>query len=471
MRPGDTGRYWHYYDDQFIRVKVAAQPADDRVLARNGQLAAFIVSTPRLSDAKVWSFVPEALAGGLPDVRHVTAVMTGGRSFRLGERAAAQLGLPSRACLDLDRLGWGKGLLELRLEVKGAGTLWSRTQLDAHRVEGALRSHPGLARSWTNARKDEAHPVIMSSLFEYLGRNRGGQSELCGVSAVTSSEALLGGATVRFLPAWLCVAHSPAIHEHLRVVTRGSSAPESLHEGTVVNELRFSPGSVRAVYFDTAASDAVLERLALRVSRDLDELEECAVEMIHDSRRYLELLSASTRPTPCGLACTWTKIGDIHEIFDPGDNRSYPDIHEYKEVKKVAWFLAKDEIVVRRVGKLFTDMESCSTAPRGFLSLLGQEMRRHHELFVLNVLRDHCRVITQFEIARALVAGAKLNRDARRAIERSVLSRIQDAINQSESLSLDLAAATAHLTIVYPALGRLSVTYDLPRRWLVERYA
>lgn len=468
VAPGDTGRLWRHYDDHVRVVRLAAQPAGDRVLARSAGIERLVRPPSSLDGAPAWSFFPPALAGDLPDVEVVEAVKTGGRTFRLTEASLATLGLPIDLHLDLPRLGWGTVRVGADLEIKGAGTDADQVRLEAIRLRRVLDEHPPLGRSWARAMADPT--AVMASLATYLGRNRGGQSSTAGRSAVVSTDDMLVQSLVKVAPTWIAVTQSEAVHEHLRIVSVAADPGEALYHGSVVNELRLSPGSVRAVYFDTAAGDDDLRHWARRVSTDGDELAACSQEMVEDSRRYLELMATSTAPTSGGVACRWTKVGDVNLMFGPGPGRRYDDAEEYRYKRTGAWFLAKDEVVVGGAGKFFIDMESVSAGQHGYLSLLGREMRLHHELYVLTVLRDHVRVCTQFEIARLLAEGDEVGPGQRRALQRAVLRRIAEAVERSDLLALDVDAQRVVASVRYPGLDGMVLDHCLTRPSLAERY-
>src|SRR3979411_1981529 len=83
MREGDCPRYWCYYDDAFRGVSLAAEPASDRVIARNERLCDFLHDGALLKDMDPFAMFPPALAGGIPSVQTVPCMMTGGRTFML----------------------------------------------------------------------------------------------------------------------------------------------------------------------------------------------------------------------------------------------------------------------------------------------------------------------------------------------------------------------------------------------------
>jgi hypothetical protein len=466
--PGDTGRLWRHYDDHVRVVRLAAQPAGDRVVMRSAGVERAVGPPGALAGSPAWSFFPPALAGGLRDIEVVEAVKTGGRTFRLTPSALATLGLPIHTYLDLPRLGWGRARVAVDVEVKGAGSDTDQVCLDEADLTRVLDGHPALASSWARASSDPS--AVMASLATYLGRNRGGQSRAAAKAAVVSSEAMLRQASLKIAPSWMAVAQSEEAHEHLRIVSAAARQADPLYGGTVANELRLTPGSVRAAYFDTAASDAELRRWARRVATDPQDLATCSDEMVEDVRRHLELLALSTVPSASGISCRWTKVGDVHLMFQPGTNRRYDDADEYRHKRTAAWFLAKDEVVVGAAGKFFVDMESLWPDEHGFVSLLGADLALHHELAVLTVLRDHVRVCTQFDVARRLCERDEVGPEERLSIQRATVARIVAAVDRSAVVALDLDDERAVVTLRYPALASIEAVYRLDRGWLAERY-
>jgi len=114
LEPGDVGCFWRYYSDTVQSVRLGAVLADDRVVSRNKRLGNYLAPAFDPAQFQAYSFLPLALTGGLNNVVEVEAWMTGGRSFLLTPTSLERLGLPHCLYLDLGRLGWGNGLLELR---------------------------------------------------------------------------------------------------------------------------------------------------------------------------------------------------------------------------------------------------------------------------------------------------------------------------------------------------------------------
>src|SRR5882724_6394273 len=117
-------QYWELYDDNFISVDLAAESGINRVISVNHRLSEFLRPNEGFNNLVPYSFFPISLGAGIKDKKLVSATMTGGRTFLLSRSSSADLGIPEDLTYDLDKLGWGSGQLEVRLEVKGAGTLF-----------------------------------------------------------------------------------------------------------------------------------------------------------------------------------------------------------------------------------------------------------------------------------------------------------------------------------------------------------
>src|SRR3984957_10733321 len=177
MEPGDTARFWKYYRDQFLRVRLGAEVASNRILTQNRLLREFVDDPASLDRATAYSFFPPAMSAQ-PHTLRAEATMTGGRTFLIDESAAERLGMPSRIRLDLKKLGWGEGWLEMRLEVKGAGTLFHRTRLSPTRLEAELEKHPTLLANYREACGTCATPRLATSSAAFMFRQIGGQSSV-----------------------------------------------------------------------------------------------------------------------------------------------------------------------------------------------------------------------------------------------------------------------------------------------------
>jgi hypothetical protein len=469
MHPGDSAVYWPAYRDTYARVRLDAAPASDLVVEESVRLPEFVSERGELDGAGDWSFFPPLLAAGVEGVRSVEAIMSGGRTFLLTEEGADALRLPRRLHLDLAKLGWGDGLLEVRPEVKGAGTLFERTQIDRRLLEAELAGHPELARAYAELCEGGNPPKLLLSLAMYLKRILGGQDDVYARHSVKVSNALLGQSRIRFTPVWQATRYPEAVVRNLAIVSRALPPGTPLCDRGYLMELRFTPGTVRAIYFDTARTDAELHRLATRVSEDPDELLATWSEMIADARRYLETVAVSTHPREDGIG--WTKAGDINEVYKPDERGAYEHAYEFRNRKRIAWFLAKDEVIVRGLGKVFTDTESYFGGTTRFVSPDPKTLSFHHELYLLMVLRDHLRVCTSFRVAAELVARRSCDLQRRRRLQEETAARLEEAINQSPYLQLRLRARIAIFEHCYPGLDGAVARFQLPRWQLREPYS
>ena len=467
MPEGKNIFFWKYYNDTFIHTELSAEPAADRVVGLNEKMLRYISNPASIRNFRPHSFFPPALSAGAKDVLKLPALMTSGRSFILSEEAMKKIGLDDEYYLDLSSLGWGNGYLQLKMEIKGCGTLFERTMIDRRRLHQVLHGHAGLSSAFHAASSDLGNPAIFSSLGLMHKNNAGGQSERMAIHALMTSINQLGISKIKFAPTWMIVQQSPAIHRNLGIVSEALEAGTGVFDGLCVNELRFTPGTVRALYFDNVENDRELVELCKCVSTDITELEESLDEMIEDARRYLELLAQTAELQKDEFY--WIKIGDINEKFRRDANGGHSAAEEYKR-KKYSWYLAKDEIVVRKVGKFFVDMESFFGRDTGLCSKGYDELIFHHELVIINVLRDHNRVCTQFKQGIELLKGRSLHYADRKQIRRDIIARLMHSINKSEFLTLDISSSSVILDIAYSKLGT-NLRYTIPRRYIAERHA
>ncbi|MBZ5729306.1 MAG: hypothetical protein LAP87_30565 [Acidobacteriia bacterium] len=257
---------------------------------------------------------------------------------------------------------------------------------------------------------------------------------------------------MKFAPTLERVAHAPSYARSLAIVSAAVRATGELYAKQTVSELRYAAGSVRAVYFETASSDERLRELCSRLSDNADELYRTLDSMLQDSRRYLDLLAASTRRNGSG-GYSWTKVGDISLTFRR-DHAGRPTLaRDYRNVYRRAWYLAKDEIIVGGVGKFFIDMENFRSWPGAYQAASAEELWFEHELFVLNVLRDHVRVCTRFFVAIELKLEGRCDRRRRCELQTLLMARTVASVNQSPWLSLDVGRNAVELVVRYPEIG------------------
>jgi hypothetical protein len=473
MQAGDRGRFWRYYDDRIARIHLAATCASQARVAFNHELNSYLATPVSEADLAPWSFFPPALAAGVKKIVKIDALSTGGRSALLLPESAVKLGLPPCLYLNLEPLGWGTGNLELHFEVKGAGTLFERTKVDLTVLERILSERPDLARSIQSARMDGARPMMFSSLAMYESRNLGGQREDYAVHSVNASQAALGTSSIRFVPTLYAVVLPERYHENLRFISRACPSTEALYNARLANEVRCTPSTVRAVYFDRAGSDEMIAQLCRRVAPRIDELEETSLGLADDVRRYFEHIAKSTQlrmdPRHVLDRCvfTWMQFGDIWVTFERDEDGDYRYAREYRYDRTVAWYLAKDEVIIRKLGRMFVDIECLRSIQ---VALNEEELEFQHALFVLNVLRDHNRVATQFRIGSVLVDANFVSYEDRKALHQRVLHDMMHAVNQSNWVRMDINDKVVEVDITYEHVEGLKKRYIVPRKQMCEIY-
>jgi hypothetical protein len=447
MLTNDRAEFWSFYADEFLRLDWMAEPADRRVVECNHAIGKFITNRDQFDAMRPYSFFPPALAGGIEGLSRIGGQTSGGRTFLPDEAGCAALGWPATIGLSLDKLGWGTGTLEARPEIKGAGTPFERTRLHPNRVRTVLADSPALLASFESACRAGADaPPLMTSRLDFMKRMVGGQSERNGVHGVATSRAQLGRSRIKFVPVWAAIRQSDRLHEHLDLVSAALPHGVTRCEAPWICEIRFTPGTIRAVYFDTVRDDDHLIALASRVSRNYDDLQFTLQDMIADARRHLELVAHTTQPGEGG-GFTWIKVCDINEKF-----KSPTEIAHFRDSRK-AWFFAKDEVIVGGVGKFFTDMESFFGRDVGFTSPDRAALHLHHELYGLAVLRDHLRVCSRFLLACELQRGKTLAGRLRSTIPAEVRRRLLQSLNASDVLDATDEGDAITLALQYPRLG------------------
>jgi hypothetical protein len=450
---------WRHYEDLYAAREIYAH-VDGRQSSvhRNATLEHFLVPVTRLGATPAAWFAPlpfaEPWAG---DAYPIHALQTGSRTFAIPPEVAEAIGLPERPLLDLGKAGWGEGSLELRLEVKGAGTPFSRTRLrrpSRASLVGLLPS--GVSARWIDAFERDPDPLFVS-LKAYEGRPLGGQDARLAAHALKMSEELVGRSPIKVAPTLAYVTCPPEYGEWLASTTRAldlEAGDEREFTGGLATEIRLTPGHVRAAYFDTASERSLVELCGF-VSPSADVLEETYNRMVEDAGRYLDELCEKT--DYCSeLDCfTWPKFGDVHVVFRR-DRHGYPAFaDEYKFAKSAAWYIAKDQVIVGGVGLVYVDLESVAEA---FPSVNEEELEWHHDLYVLNVLRDHVRVLGAFDHARRLAVGETtglVDWDNGRALERA-LDALVAASGTSRHYRLEVAPRGLTVDLQYNLLGTTS---------------
>jgi hypothetical protein len=457
---------WRHYSDLFAARQIYAYVGSRRsTVSYNATLESFLHADTPLPPMRVGWFAPVAFqAEWSGDALAVRALQTGSRTFAILTEASEALALPGSALLDLGKVAWGEGTLELKPEVKGSGTQFSRTKL-GRPTRATLEQllPPGVPVWWIDAFEADPDPLFVS-LNTYEGRPLGGQDARLSAHALNVSEALVGRSAVKVAPTLAHVTCPPEYKEWLASVTRALSSDTGhapMHGVQLSTEIRLTPGHLRAAYFDTAKEPGLVELCNL-LSTSSDGLEETYNQMVADAGRYLEELCEKTEYRSDLDCFTWPKFGDIHVVFRR-DRFGYPALaDEYKFAKSAAWYIAKDQVVVNRVGLVHVDLESVTQA---FPSMNEEELRWHHDLYVLNVLRDHVRVLGNFDYGRRLVARETTRPDDReriRALKRA-LETLAGASQDSRCFRLEPGSHGLTVDLHYNLLGTTSRHhYPLP---------
>lgn len=449
---------WRHYADAYAKRRIYAHVDRPTTVHRNATLGQFLVGESPGTSRGAW-FAPFPLTGEWAGTAlEIGAVQTGSRTFAIAPAGARALGLPDRVLLNLAEARWGEGVLELRPEVKGTGTPFSRTKLRRPTQASLRRLLSSVPAQWLDAFEHDLDPLFIS-LKTYEGRPLGGQDARLARHAVRTSEALVGCSPIKIAPTLEYVVCPPEYRDLLAKITQAlepAGECEQRYVWDLSTEVRLTPGNVRAAYFDTTAEAGLVELCGL-VSADPEVLEQTYDRMVEDAGRYLDELCEKT-VYRSDLGCfTWPKFGDIHIVFRR-DRYGYPAFaDEYKFSKSAAWYIAKDEVVVGGVGLFYVDLESVIQA---FPSVNEEELTWHHDLYALNVLRDHVRVIANFDYARRLAAGEwiRLTNDERervRSFDRALRALIA-ASRTSRHYCLEAGRNELTVELRYPRLGATS---------------
>jgi hypothetical protein len=463
---------WRHYADAYAERDLYAHIG--QAIHQNTTLRRFLQGDSVLPPpAAVW-FAPIPFPVGRGTALKIRTLQTGSRTFSLPGVYARALGFPDRVLLDLAKAGWGDGAVELRPEVKGAATMFSRTKLTRPSRASLARLLPAdVPERWLDAFEADPDPLFVS-LNSYEGRPLGGQRADLGYYAVSISESLLGCSPIKVAPTLECVLCPPDYRDWVARVTRAlnpAAAREADYAPELSTELRLTPGNVRAAYFDTTESSPELVELCGLVSTDADVLADTYDRMVVDAGHYLDELCEKT-VFRSDLECfTWPKFGDIQVVFQR-DRYGHPAYAgEYKSAKSAAWYIAKDEVVVGGVGLVHVDLESIVL---NFPSSNEDELSWHHDLYVLNVLRDHLCVLAKFDFAcqlRLATAGgvadpAKELADAFGRASRALVA----ASMGSPNYRLERGQVGMMIELRYPKLGTKSRHWYSTRALGGERY-
>lgn len=464
---------WRHYSDLFAAREIYAHVGGpSSTVDYNVTLESFLHADTPLPAMRAGWFAPVPFqADWAGDALAVRALQTGSRTFAILAEALETLALPDQILLDLAKVGWGEGALELRAEVKGSGTQFSRTKLTRPSRAALKELLPaGVPVWWIDAFEADPDPLFVS-LNTYEGRPLGGQDARLSAHALCVSEALVGSSPIKVAPTLAHVTCPPEYKEWLAWVTRALSSDAGqarTHGAELSTEIRLTPGHLRAAYFDTAEESGLVELCGL-LSTNPDSLKETYNRMVADAGRYLDELCAKTEHRNDLDCFTWPKFGDIHVVFRR-DQFGYPAFaDEYKFAKSAAWYIAKDQVVVSGLGLVYVDLESVT---QEFPSVNEEELRWHHDLYVLNVLRDHVRVLGKFDYGRRLAAGETTgsnDRERIRALEWA-LESLAEASQDSSCYRLEMGRQGLTVDLHYDSLGTTS-RYLYPLRLFGDELA
>lgn len=444
--------------DYFPFVKLAAEPAKGRITAVNSAIQAYLHPEQDAVHGPKYSFFPPLYRRISLGKFLITAQMTGGRTFTLTEESCHQLGIPPYFYLDLEKVGWGKGILELKLEIKGAGSFLSKAKIDQNLFVNFIEQDPEFRTAYSEVRGTD-HELLVISPASFLKRHIGGQTLKLAKHAVETSNKLIGNFPIKFLPSILAIRQPDELSNAIYKMSSLIDQKVSVCEELIGNDIRLTAGNVRAMYFDNAQDDNELRWLIYKISEEENDLEETLSYMIEDVRKHMEVIATSTQPIE-NEAFAWVKIGDINEMFEM---ESWYRKQDYSHV------LSKDEIIVNKLGKFFTDMESLYGKDIGYKSESHTLMIFHHELAILCILRDHIRVCTKFGVAKELCKRNDIPRKIRKEIQNRIISQIMENVNSSPHLQLEISPTDFIVSFHYCRLN-MSHTFHIPRWQIAEPY-
>lgn len=477
LEEGGTFPLWSRYADQQIPIALIAETVCDSDQFGSTNLTLEKLHPLLAKTKEYYSFAPRTVANSRG--RIVKGLMTGGRTFLISEESAQKLGLPYKIYFDLAGMGWGMHgeKQELRLEIKGGGTLLERAKINQEKLEEIISKNPKLQQNYLMALKK--NPLLMISRgtmwTKPLGAQTVGQSEFSVEVAeyLMSEEAKEFG--IKFCPTWMAVAQPKKTTQNIDLISKLAleeyDSEKIYPEAEFCNEFRFSPGNIRAVYFDKVSDP---KDLCLKLSGDIEELRNIARAMIKDTKPYLEILSKGTFPdNEKWGAYQWVKFGDIHLEFYPPE-----DAEKYKH-KDFAWYLSKDQVVTKN-GFWFVDLESVAAGrvndatstyiPREFAKTIDL-LRFQQELYIINVLRDFNRVITQFNVGVAEIESKKsLSYSDRKEIQKKTLQSMIDEVNSGGLVNINLDSQSLSVSVKYPKTNIGEINYKMPRSYIAERY-
>ncbi len=476
MKEGDINQFWDDENDQYRKVELSEIPAGERKSAINIMLLSIEHNLTDLID-KVW--VPK-----LNDPSHGKAPTT--QFLKTGGRTSIFLDTNKyKVTLNLKDLGWAEEdtYQEFIPEIKGCGAKMkdAGVSYSSIRTVADEEGKESLAKLVDNLSEVTNDALCMTSR-DYLERPLGSQVEAYEIHGLKLSKLEQGRFPIKFTPVLAVTPLPEQVQEQIRLLNKAVKldegeelceyGPEEYAQG-----IRLTPSTVRALYFDYARTDSKLSELVQRVSTDQDTLEKTAKEMIKDSRRYMEVLTESTKEHPKGY--TWSKVGDIHlawsaeedpEIWDSEEATEYRNEHDF------AWCLAKDMTIAAGTGYWFVDLESLRAGPVQELCepydniSAKKDLLRKQGMYMISVLRDHARVNTQFEIGRQSYKRGPVSFREKKEIQEDVLDAMVEEIDKSEDISIQREDHHLQINLKYKHIDGFEFSRKIPLRQLSPIY-
>jgi len=444
MKQGDSPRYRSSSVDHFQKVFLAQLPVPKNHVTSNMANA-----LPRRFDEEtLW--IPQILCNNKENAI-VECLKTGGRTY-----------IPSNTptiVLNLADYGWAEQPLfqECVMELKGAGALFSDAGL-SNRYAKYFSSLHGT-------------PALCVTELSDRGRPKGAQKELIGKYTLATSKKMFSrDIPIKIAPVVTITKFpSEVVDTIASLSTFLSSTEERYDAGGFIQEVRLTPSTVRAIYFDKARTDSELRTLCSRVSENAGVLRHASNALFTDVRKYLEVLCLTTRKTGAGYS--WTRVGDIRLAWKKEDDDDWneAEVANYKYNHDFAWYLAKD-ITIAGTGAWFVDMESYFTGSKKDRSTLPNDLYKRQEIYVLCVLRDFTRVLTQFEIGRALFERKSLSYNQRSTIQDEVFERVIAECNKSNHIAVQRKHNNIVVNIGYEKTPSLELSTTISDRELAKRF-
>ena len=366
MRPGDACGYRATTTDRFTPVRLYEMPLSKRELLGRTSLSKHAGVQPLVR--KAW--VPR-ITHPAPKNKGLTSLdflKTGGRTYLFPEGHSVQL--------DLKDNGWSDTSVkqEFRPELKGGGTLIDDSGITPQMLGEYFAKHPKVVLD---------HPALAITRKSDRGRPKGAQLASYGLYSIQVTDDLLQDPLVKFAPTVLLHELPQGAMARINELSKHLQGSEKRCENEhFAQEIRLTPSTVRAVYFDKASSVDALRELCLRVSDNPASLLNATRTMVADARRYLEVLSTTTKRYD--YVYGWSRVGDIQLSWRKDGETTWNDeeVDYYKQGHPFAWYLAKD-MTVAPTGFWFVDLESLVAGSMYMESPDEHDLFRKQELYAL----------------------------------------------------------------------------------------